>query len=93
MPQQDRTGPRGEGSRTGQGLGKCGPKQKDVDQMDEKEVRSYLKQMMAGLTHNLRSGRGMRGGQRMGNGRGSGRGMGRNHGAGFGRGFGRNLSE
>jgi len=26
MPQQDRTGPQGQGPKTGRGMGKCGPK-------------------------------------------------------------------
>lgn len=31
MPGFDRTGPTGQGSQTGRGLGKCNPKNKDVD--------------------------------------------------------------
>lgn len=31
MPGLDKTGPLGQGSQTGRGLGKCNPKNKDVD--------------------------------------------------------------
>ena len=38
MPGFDRTGPRGQGSQTGRGLGKCNPKKKNEDNDNQSNV-------------------------------------------------------
>lgn len=76
MPGEDRTGPLGQGPRTGRGLGRC----KDPSDKDQPNTS-----VPADGSQDLepQPGRGR------GRGRGLGRGPGRGGGRGFGRGFGR----
>ncbi|MCF8224353.1 MAG: DUF5320 domain-containing protein [Bacteroidales bacterium] len=68
MPGLDRTGPYGEGPKTGRGMGKCNPGNKD-EQFDDSRPRNNLR---------MRNGEGRRGaGRGPGRGRGFGRGRGR----------------
>lgn len=62
MPGLDSTGPQGQGSRSGRGLGKCNPRgeQQDTQNTSEENVR----------------GRGLGRGRGRGNGNGNGRGRG-----------------
>lgn len=62
MPNQDRTGPEGQGSRTGRGLGKCNPNNKDLNE---------------GASEEQRQGKGHGQGRGRGQGKGLGRGQGR----------------
>jgi hypothetical protein len=64
MPNQDRTGPEGQGSRTGRGLGKCNPDNEDSNQSKGK---------------GLGRGQGRGFGRRQGKGSGRGLGRGRNN--------------
>lgn len=75
MPGEDRTGPRGQGPRTGRGLGRCG-----TDEDQNKPVTDERP---------LGQGRGLGLGRRGGPGRGRGPGLGRGPGKGPGRGRGR----
>lgn len=74
MPGLNRTGPEGEGSRTGRGMGKCNPDSKSNGPDTTSE--------------DVQNERGFRRGS--GRGRGQGQGQGRNRFSGRGRGLGRN---
>ncbi|MBN2480465.1 MAG: DUF5320 domain-containing protein [Bacteroidales bacterium] len=74
MPQGDRTGPMGQGPRTGRGLGFC----------SGYDTPGYTKGPGIGMSQGFGFGRGFGGGF----GRGFGRGMGRGRGYGWGRHFG-----
>ncbi len=65
MPYQDRTGPKGEGSKTGLGLGKC-----KTESKNETETKTPLKKIFG-----TRKCNGVRGGRR---GKKGGQGRGRN---------------
>ncbi len=82
MPGLDRTGPFSEGSKTGRGLGRCNPdnKNKDFTEADE---------MGLGRNNRFRGGAGPGRGMGRGNRPGGGRGRGRGSGRGLGRGPGR----
>jgi hypothetical protein len=69
MPREDRTGPQGQGPRTGKGQGRCNPK-----------GRTSVLPEQGGMG----SGQGQGAGQGQGRGRGTGRGSGRNSGQGRG---------
>ena len=56
MPRFDRTGPMGQGSQTGRGLGRCNPKNKDTDNDNQKNVFP-LRGMGSGLGRGFRCGR------------------------------------
>lgn len=83
MPGQDRTGPQGQGSRTGRGLGKCLPKEEKNDSTESisqellKDRNSITGPGSSELQNPQGKGRG-HGGGGMGNGKGLGRGNGRN---------------
>jgi len=77
MPQGDRTGPQGQGPKSGRGMGKCGPK-------DGTPAPQGQGGMGAGRGQGRGSGRGAARGKSRG--RGSGQGRGRGQGAGQGRG-------
>ncbi|MCF8373786.1 MAG: DUF5320 domain-containing protein [Bacteroidales bacterium] len=82
MPGQDRTGPLGQGSRTGRGLGKCRPKNVKSDSnetISEQLLKDRNSITSQGNSENFNPG---------GKGRVSG-GLGR--GKGLGRGYGRNM--
>ncbi|MDA3823615.1 MAG: DUF5320 domain-containing protein [Bacteroidales bacterium] len=79
MPGLDRTGPNGEGSKTGRGLGKCNPETKD-------SANDAQNDNFPGWGRRFRAGFGR------GNGSGQGRGLGRGLGRGFGRGRGQGRS-
>ena len=72
MPGLDRTGPNGEGPRTGRGLGKCNPANRKDSDTRENDQQDF-------------GGRGFRGGPGWsgGGGRGRGRGFGRGRGRGW----------
>ncbi|MFA5713948.1 MAG: DUF5320 domain-containing protein, partial [Bacteroidales bacterium] len=76
MPQGDRTGPMGQGSKTGRGLGYC----------SSYDTPGYSREFREGAGRGF--GRGGGGGAGRGFGRGAGRGFGGGAGRGFGRGFG-----
>jgi hypothetical protein len=82
MPRRNATGPRGEGPRTGRGLGRCAPAARDVKPAAEPEPHADNSEKKATLddadSRLLRGGRwGARGwGNRIGR-HGGGRGMGR----------------
>ncbi len=59
MPNFDRTGPRGEGSKTGRGLGKCDPKKNE----DEKNDLQKLGRGIRGFFGRRGGGRGNRQGR------------------------------
>jgi len=81
MPGLNRTGPEGQGSRTGRGLGKCNPgTNEETKNMNQGESESDQVSRM-GLGRRL--GRGI--GRGAGAGRRGGMGRGRNQGRGFGR--------
>lgn len=63
MPGFDRTGPEGRGSRTGRGLGKCNPRNKNVNENEELNDLSHR----PARGYGRRRGRGL--GLRMGKGR------------------------
>jgi hypothetical protein len=77
MPQKDRTGPQGQGPKTGRGMGKCGPKSGFSGPQGQGGIRT-------GRGQGRGSGRGAGRGQ--GSGRGAGQGQGNGRGAGQGRG-------
>lgn len=66
MPRFDRTGPEGQGSRTGRGFGKCDTNNQRSD--EQKDLEDYPKAGVRGL------------GRRLARGFGFGRGMGRRFG-------------
>lgn len=78
MPQGDRTGPQGQGPKTGRGMGKCGPKGGDP-----------APQGQGGMGTGQGQGRGAGRGAGRGKGQGAGRGTGRSGGQGRGKGRGR----
>ena len=84
MPGLDRTGPEGEGPRTGRQMGRCAPpgKQKEqrTDQNDSPatETRSMDPEDFEGRGFGRYRGRGLGRGAGKGTGRGMGRGVGRN---------------
>jgi hypothetical protein len=81
MPGHDRTGPLGQGSRTGRGLGKCRPK---VEKSDSDETNR--EQSLNDLNYIARPGNQGHGGNKgFGNGQG-----GAGRGKGLGQGLGRN---
>jgi hypothetical protein len=82
MPGFDRTGPYGEGPRTGRGLGKCNPERDDEQNLEDDDLRG-------GRGGRFRFGRGWWKGRDRGAGPGNraGRGVG-GAGRGAGRGFG-----
>lgn len=83
MPGLDRTGPFGEGPKTGRGLGRCNPENKDTDFTEaEKTGLGRSNRFRGGAGAGGRIGRGMG----RGTGRGTGRGMGRRGRPGGGRG-------
>jgi len=65
MPQGDRTGPQGQGPKTGQGRGKCGPKGENPAPQSQGGMETGREQ---------RAGRGVGRGQGKGSGAGQGRG-------------------
>jgi hypothetical protein len=71
MPQGDRTGPQGQGPKTGRGQGKCGPK-----------GATPAPQRQGGTGRGQGSGRGAGRGQGRGSGQGTGRGGGQGSGKG-----------
>jgi hypothetical protein len=75
MPQEDRTGPQGQGPKTGLGMGKCGPK-----------GGTPVPQGPGGMATGQGQGRGAGRGAGRGQCQGSGQGRGRGQGAGQGRG-------
>jgi len=75
MPQQDRTGPQGQGPKTGRGQGKCNPK-----------TGTPATPGQGGRGTGQGQGRGSGQGTGQGTGRGKGRGKGRGRGSGQGRG-------
>jgi hypothetical protein len=77
MPQGDRTGPQGQGPKTGRGRGKCGPQSGTPAPQDQDGMGTVRGQGRG-------SGRGTGRGQSQGSARGAGQGKGR--GAGQGRG-------
>ena len=85
MPGLDRTGPRGEGPRTGRQMGRCAPRPKkkneeaeDADNNDSRiENGEDLDMDRFGPFRGRGLGRGAGGGLGRGTGRGTGRGMGR----------------
>jgi len=79
MPGLDRKGPFGEGPKTGRGLGRCNPDNKDKDFTEADETGP-------GRGNRFRGGAGPGRGLGRGNGRGGGRGLGRGNGPGRGRG-------
>ena len=81
MPAQDRTGPRGEGPRTGRHMGPCGPYLAEPLEDEQLAQRGLGR---GGLPWGGGQGRGRGGGQ----GRGGGGGQGRGRGGGQGRGGG-----
>lgn len=81
MPGFDRTGPRGEGPRTGWGQGKCGKASRQTADYE----RGY-EEPVTGSGYPLGGPGGGRG-LGPGRGRGGGRGRGRGRGGGFGRGW------
>ena len=89
MPGADRRGPRGEGPRTGRGLGRCRPRaeteSKDLSTND-KVPSDRAVPMEGGLGLGRRRRNRVRGGAGGGRGRGGGVGRGRGFGRGFGRG-------
>ena len=87
MPGFDRTGPSGEGPRTGRGLGKCNPEKDNDLNTEEEDLRGGRGgRFRLGQGWWKGGGRGEGPGRRAG--RGSGRGAGRGSGRGAGRGFG-----
>jgi len=75
MPQNDRTGPQGQGPKTGRGMGKCGPKGKTPAPQGQGGAAT-------GQGQGRGAGRGAGRGQGQGTGRGAGRGGGRGSGKG-----------
>lgn len=91
MPGFDRTGPHGEGPRTGRGLGKCNPgKDNDLNTEDDDLRGGRGRRFRFGQGWWKGEGRGAGFGRRSGKGagRGPGHGFGRGDGRGAGRGFG-----
>ncbi|MEX0982655.1 MAG: DUF5320 domain-containing protein [Bacteroidales bacterium] len=95
MPGFDRTGPNGEGSRTGRALGKCNPERDNDPNLEDDDLRGgrgrrfrlgqgWWKGRNRGSGFGSRAGRGA-GGAGRGAGRGAG-GTGRGAGRGFGQG-------
>jgi hypothetical protein len=66
MPQKDRTGPQGQGAKTGQGLGKCGPKGGNPAPQDQGGMETSRKQR-AGRSAGRGQAKGRGAGQARGN--------------------------
>ncbi len=88
MPGFDRTGPNGEGSRTGRGLGKCNPERDNDPNLEDDDLRGDCGRRFRfgqGWWKGRNRGAGL--GRRAGRGAGGpGRGIGRGAGRGFGQG-------
>lgn len=77
MPGMDGTGPGGQGSKTGRGLGPCGASGTSVPQATSTQPSSWLGRLLLGALGGLFSGSygtGRSGGHGMGGGQGRGRG-------------------
>ncbi len=79
MPGLDRTGPEGQGSQTGRGLGKCNPNNKNAQTKNNEENTT--------LAARPRLGNGRNDDQYFAGGRGPGSGRGRSRGRGLGKRF------
>ncbi len=78
MPGYDRTGPTGQGSRTGRALGKCRPPKREND--SQEAISEQLLNYQRSVTQNDNPTSGpIRGGRGLGQGRGRGSAENRNH--------------